>query len=295
MVLLRCVLLFVSLRASLGGSVENVGPHVHATAGEVWPKPKYQEGTDQFYVVDAQLFEFKSDVKGCDILDKAFLRYQRIILDDYRTVENHANSLNRIRHEKTWKGDPLFQGYLKELNVSLGGSCDSYPKDEQILQKEQYRIVVNETGAWLNSDTVWGILRGLETFSQLVYLARDEESLRINVTVIEDTARYSHRGLLVDTSRHFIPVKSLCTMLDAMSYNKLNVFHWHIVDDQSFPYVSKRFPKLSEKGAYTQNLIYPVSDVQYIIDYARDRGIRVIPEFDSPGMKIYFIKYASKI
>ncbi|VEN54407.1 unnamed protein product [Callosobruchus maculatus] len=281
MVLLRCALLIVLIRAALSSKP---GPQVLSTDGEVWPKPQKQEKFDQYYVVDAQLFEFQPDVRNCQILDKAFLRYQRIIQDDNQAVENHANSLNRVHYEATWIRDPFFVGYLKGLNVSLKGHCELYPsKEVDLLQKERYRIEINQTGAWLESNTVWGILRGLETFSQMVYLAQDEESLRMNLTSITDEARFSHRGLLIDTSRHFIPVKVLCTMLDAMAYNKLNVFHWHIVDDQSFPYVSKRFPKLSEKGAYSQNHIYSVSDVQYIIDYARDRGIRVIPEFDTPG------------
>lgn len=92
-----------------------------------------------------------------------------------------------------------------------------------------------------------------------------------------------HRGLLLDTSRHFIPVDDILLILDGMSYNKLNVFHWHIVDDNSFPYESNVFPKLSLKGSYHPTMIYSASNIRKIIDYARIRGIRVIPEFDTPA------------
>lgn len=68
--------------------------------------------------------------------------------------------------------------------------------------------------------------------------------LRINLTSIIDFPRFGHRGILIDTARHYIPVDQLLINLDAMAYNKMNVFHWHIVDDESFPYVSQKYPEL---------------------------------------------------
>uniref|UniRef100_A0A4W3JIR2 Beta-hexosaminidase n=1 Tax=Callorhinchus milii TaxID=7868 RepID=A0A4W3JIR2_CALMI len=124
---------------------------------------------------------------------------------------------------------------------------------------------------------------GLETFSQLVY-EDDYDTHLINKTDIIDFPRFTHRGILIDSSRHYLPVEVILQTLDAMSFNKFNVLHWHIVDDQSFPYQSITFPELSQQGAYHPvTHIYTASDVKEIIEYARLRGVRVIPEFDTPG------------
>ncbi|XP_033109419.1 beta-hexosaminidase subunit beta-like [Anneissia japonica] len=106
----------------------------------------------------------------------------------------------------------------------------------------------------------------------------------INATSITDYPRYKHRGFLLDTARHYMPLPIILKHLDAMSYNKFNVFHWHLVDHQAFPFVSRVYPELSEKGAYHPQLkVYKPDDVTRVIEYARLRGIRVIPELDTPG------------
>ena len=107
--------------------------------------------------------------------------------------------------------------------------------------------------------------------------------MRVNITIIQDAPRFAYRGVLIDTARHFIEMPLLYKVLDGMAYNKLNVFHWHIVDDSSFPYESLFYPELSKIGAYHPKYVYTVSDQQRLVEYARLRGIRVIVELDTPG------------
>ncbi|KAJ8872803.1 hypothetical protein PR048_026419 [Dryococelus australis] len=104
-----------------------------------------------------------------------------------------------------------------------------------------------EKAAILSSESIWGILRGLETFSQLLHIDQSGSALRVNSTAIKDFPRFLHRGLMLDTSRHYLPVPVIREMLDGMEMNKMNVFHWHIVDSQSFPFKSKVFPNLRNK------------------------------------------------
>lgn len=104
----------------------------------------------------------------------------------------------------------------------------------------------------------------------------------INETKITDEPQFTHRGLLVDTSRHFISMNVLEQILEGMEYNKLNVFHWHITDDHSFPYQSIKYPEMT-KGAYHESMIYSQQDIEKIIEFSRQRGIRVLAEFDTPG------------
>jgi len=138
----------------------------------------------------------------------------------------------------------------------------------------------------------WGAIRALESFSQLVLwtppLTRGSVSNNTYIiagspVTITDSPRFQWRGLLIDTSRHYLTVSAILTTLDAMSYNKLNVLHWHIIDDNSWPLVSEVYPLFSENGAYDSWSVYTMDDVQTIVGHAHDLGILVIPEFDMPA------------
>lgn len=168
----------------------------------------------------------------------------------------------------------------------MKGTAHTIPRCADIIGRlsfHRYEITVNDNSAEIVAPSVWGILRGLDTFSQLVEIAGPNLFV-VNKVHVLDFPRFAHRQLMIDSSRHFLSVKSIKKTLDAMELNKLNVLHWHLVDDQAFPFESVTYPELSRKGAYVpQTHVYRPQDVQSILEYARVRGIRVLPEFDTPG------------
>ncbi|MCL5289055.1 MAG: family 20 glycosylhydrolase [Acidobacteria bacterium] len=150
---------------------------------------------------------------------------------------------------------------------------------QSIAENESYSLRVAAQQATLKAATVVGALRGLETFLQLV--ERDASGAFLPLADIADQPRFPWRGLLIDVCRHWQPVEVIKRNLDAMAAVKLNVFHWHLSADQGFRIESRRFPKLHEFGS--DGLYYTQEQVRDVVAYARDRGIRVVPEFDMPG------------
>jgi hexosaminidase len=148
-----------------------------------------------------------------------------------------------------------------------------------VEEDESYSLEVTDKQAVLKAPTVVGVLRGLETFLQL--LDGDREGHFVPAVKIDDRPRFPWRGLLIDVARHYQPLEVLKRNLDAMAAVKLNVLHWHLTEDQGFRIESKKFPRLHQMGSDGQ--FYTQEEAREIIAYARERGIRVIPEFDMPG------------
>ena len=162
------------------------------------------------------------------------------------------------------------------LIINCGGPGKNIPS---VSENESYRIDITRRQAMLTAPTVVGALRGLETLLQL--LDADRNGYFFPGVQIDDSPRFPWRGLLIDCARHFETIEVLKRNLDAMAAVKLNVFHWHLTEDQGFRVESKKFPKLHQLGS--DGNYYTQEQVKEIIAYARDRGIRVVPEFDIPG------------
>jgi hexosaminidase len=150
---------------------------------------------------------------------------------------------------------------------------------QQLGEDESYTLVVTPEKAQLSAPSTLGVMRGLQTFLQLVQVS--PQGFAVPAITIDDRPRFPWRGLMIDSSRHFMPVDVIKRNLDAMAAVKLNVFHWHLSDNQGFRVESKKFPKLQEMGS--DGLYYTQEQIRDIIAYAHERGIRVVPEFDMPG------------
>jgi len=176
----------------------------------------------------------------------------------------------------------LKQDYLADQAVSSkSGIVCRYRSVGQLRpnENESYSLDVKSEGVSLTAETDLGILRGLETLLQL--LVADQAGYAFPCVEIQDKPRFTWRGLLIDCGRHFQPLDVLKRNLDAMAAVKMNVLHWHLTEDQGFPLESKTFPKLTQAGS--DGKFYTQAQVREVIDYAADRGIRVVPEFDIPG------------
>ena len=168
----------------------------------------------------------------------------------------------------------------KAENPALRVECASKGNDYPTLgEDESYTLDVTPQGAILKAPIVAGALHGLATFVQLV--EPGPEGFDAAAVHIEDRPRFPWRGLMLDVARHWMPVEVVKRNLDAMAAVKFNVFHWHLSEDQGFRVESKRFPKLQELGS--DGLYYTQDQIRDVVAYARDRGIRVVPEFDIPG------------
>ncbi len=150
---------------------------------------------------------------------------------------------------------------------------------QKLGEDESYELTVSASGAQLNAPTALGAIRGLQTFLQLVEIT--PSGFAAPALTIKDQPRFQWRGLMMDVSRHFLPVEVLKRNIDGMAAVKMNVLHWHLSDDQGFRVESKRFPKLQGDGS--DGLYYTQAVIRDLIEYAHQRGIRVMPEFDMPG------------
>lgn len=175
------------------------------------------------------------------------------------------------------------------------------------LPPEAYGLVVDGDAVRITGGSAAGLFWGAQTFRQL--LGPDAfrrapvapgRTWDVPAVVVEDAPRFSWRGLMLDVSRHFLPKDDVLRYLDLLAAHKLNVFHFHLTDDQGWRVEIKRYPRLTEAGAWRSRTkyghraselwdetphggYYTQDDIREIVAYAAERHIRVVPEIDIPG------------
>jgi hexosaminidase len=164
--------------------------------------------------------------------------------------------------------------FVLTLKVAGPGGAVQSPDED-----ESYQLQITPSQATLTAATDVGAMHGMETFLQLVSV--ENGTCSVPAVAIDDAPRFPWRGLMIDVSRHFEPVAMIERTLDGMAVAKLNVFHWHLSDDQGFRAESKKFPRLTEIASAGQ--FYTQEQMREVVAYARARAIRVVPEFDMPG------------
>lgn len=187
-----------------------------------------------------------------------------------------ANFLRRISNRT---GVFLKEGFPVKTNQGNIQITFEEVSNLSITTNETYTLAINDSLVEIRSKTDIGALRGLQTLLQLT--TNNESEYFFPGVSISDEPRFVWRGLMIDVSRHFQPIHVIKRNLNAMASVKMNVFHWHLTDDQGFRIESKVYPKLQEMAS--DGLYYTHEQIKDVVEYADNLGIRVIPEIDVPG------------
>jgi hexosaminidase len=216
----------------------------------------------------------KLELGGEKFLIDSDLNYEA----ENQTTPRMEKALERFFNRmKSQTGFSTHSTGAKKLIIKLSSSnSDAFPVFES---DESYTLSISTDRIELSAPTEFGVLHGLESLSQLIQ--EENGQWYIQTMEIEDKPWFAWRGLMIDVARHFLPKEVIMRNLDAMAANKMNVLHWHLTDFQGFRVESKIFPKLHELGS--NGNYYTQEEIKEIVQYASDRGIRIVPEFDLPG------------
>jgi hexosaminidase len=164
--------------------------------------------------------------------------------------------------------------------------------DPSVKGEEAYRLVVTVRGVIIQASTDQGLFWGVQTLRQLLPLEQ-AASATIPAVQIDDAPAFPYRGFMLDVGRHFYPVSFIKKQLDLLSYYKINIFHWHMTEDQGWRLQINRYPKLTSVGAWRTEAdgsryggFYTQAEAREIVDYARQRNITVVPEIEMPGHSV---------
>ena len=257
-------------------TVSMIGDTPVRQSSPFWPQPQaYSIGSASLDLSNSFRFSQSQSNKSA-LLDRALNRYQAIYsgyLEKSKKKDHNAKN-NQIKSCSIQVDTILSDPKTEKDSLALGVD-------------ESYTIDISTSGECnITAATVWGALHALETFTQL--LERNTQAREGQITMnyapvsVQNSARFTHRGILIDSARHFLPTQTIKRMIDTLPMSHFNVLHWHMVDAQSFPLNTPSSPEMY-KGAFTPEQVYSMDEVTDIDTYATDRGVRIVYELDGPG------------
>lgn len=206
-----------------------------------------------------------------------------LLVQSYASFNENIVSLTQKTEYWLQKSD--IKQFIVEVSVTYSDQVRL-----QLATDESYNLTVRPSNdnliATIQARTFFGARHGLETLSQLIWWDEYDEGGKLKVlkgASVQDAPAFAYRGLMLDTARNFMPVESIKRVLVGMASNKLNVFHWHVTDSQSFPLMAPSVPQLAKYGAYGPDLVYSPEDIRQLVRFANIRGIRVVMEVDTPA------------
>jgi hexosaminidase len=247
----------------------------HTNAQEIIPAPKIKIQQEGYFVPMTQI-HLKNECTG-----KEFNK----IIDDFIFTFNHKTAI--------------------QINKKRFGNAEieiSYAPNK--IEEEAYILSINNKQIKIEISHARGLFYAFQTLNQLLPPTRTNTKIRIPCMRIEDRPKFSWRGMHLDVSRHFFSVESIKKYLDLLAAYKMNKFHWHLVDDQGWRIEIKKYPLLTQTGAWRANKnnfwwndrpqadstdfadyggYYTQEQIKEIIQYAASKQIEVIPEIEMPG------------
>lgn len=236
--------------------------------------------------------------KSCELNGEVFkLGSQTIILATTIVTQKVAQLLQEYILHQTGLNLQIVNSTTNQSVIQVCGGDDNQV-DDAGFQCENYKLEITSNKIMLASPSFDGLCRSVQTLRQLLPFGAGD----IVGVIIDDSPEFRWRGMLLDVSRHFFTVAEVCRFIDLGALHKLNVFHWHLTDDQGWRIEIKKYPKLTEissKRACSQinhlndrpvlydeikhSGFYTQDEIREVIAFAEKRGVKIVPEFDIPG------------
>eukprot|EP00343_Euplotes_focardii_P010310 CAMPEP_0205826890 /NCGR_PEP_ID=MMETSP0206-20130828/30152_1 /ASSEMBLY_ACC=CAM_ASM_000279 /TAXON_ID=36767 /ORGANISM="Euplotes focardii, Strain TN1" /LENGTH=403 /DNA_ID=CAMNT_0053127217 /DNA_START=139 /DNA_END=1350 /DNA_ORIENTATION=+ len=193
---------------------------------------------------------------------------------------NDDKNYDRFLNSKSLKSNSLCDF---KVNILIENLSEDLPKGYK-TEHEKYSLKISEDGkATINSKYGMGAIRAMDTLAQLISTNKSGSTLDFLPIDINDEPRYPYRGFSLDASREYYPVETIKKIIDGLRISKINTLHLHLSDDDTIPVQFPSYPEMVKYTAFTDEEIYTVDDLKDLVKYAKESGVKIIPEFDVPG------------